>query len=74
MTVHRGKISVAGAGGQQLISPYIVGTGPSDAHPTVGDWLLIDRTTQEAVRVLDRLNLFKPVSYTHLTLPTSDLV
>ena len=59
MTVHRGKISVAGAGGQQLISPYIVGAGPSDPHPTVGDWLLIDRSTQEAVSVLERLNLFK---------------
>lgn len=59
MTVHRGKISVAGTSGQQLISPYIAGAGPSDAHPTVGDWLLIDRSTQEAVRVLDRLNLFK---------------
>lgn len=59
MTVHRGKISVAGTSGQQLISPYIVGAGPFDAHPTVGDWLLIDRSTQEAVRVLDRLNLFK---------------
>ena len=59
MTVHRGKISVAGAAGQQLISPYIVGAAPSDAHPTVGDWLLIDRNTQEAVRVLERLNLFK---------------
>jgi len=59
MTVHRGKISVAGAGGQQLISPYIFGVGPSDLYPTVGDWLLIDRSTQEAVRVLERLNLFK---------------
>lgn len=59
MTVHRGKISVAGTSGQQLISPYIVGAGPSDAHPTVGDWLLIDRSTHEAVRVLERLNLFK---------------
>ncbi|HEV7343764.1 MAG TPA: ribosome small subunit-dependent GTPase A [Sphingopyxis sp.] len=59
MTVHRGKISVAGTSGQQLISPYIVGAGPSDAHPTVGDWLLIDRSTHEAVRILDRLNLFK---------------
>ena len=59
MTVHRGNISVAGTSGQQLISPYIVGAGPSDAHPTVGDWLLIDRSTHEAVRVLERLNLFK---------------
>jgi len=59
MTVHRGQISVSGERGQQLISPYIVGAGPSDLHPTVGDWLLIDRSTQEAVRVLERLNLFK---------------
>jgi len=59
MTVHRGKISVAGANGQKLISPYIVGAGPSDLHPTAGDWLLIDRNTHDSVRVLERLNLFK---------------
>ena len=59
MAVHRGKIAVAGAGPQRFISPYISGAAPSDDHPTVGDWLLIDRETFEPIRVLERLNLFK---------------
>jgi ribosome biogenesis GTPase len=59
MAVHRGKIAVAGAGAQHFVSPYIAGAGPSDDHPTVGDWLLIDRDSLEPVRVLGRMNLFK---------------
>jgi len=59
MAVHRGKIAVAGAGAQRFISPYIRGAGPLDDHPTVGDWLLIDRDTLEPIRVLRRMNLFK---------------
>lgn len=59
MAVHRGKIAVAGAGPQRSISPYIPGAGPSDDHPTVGDWLLIDGHTLQPIRVLHRMNLFK---------------
>lgn len=59
MTVHRGKIAVAGAALQRLVSPYIAGAAPSDDHPTVGDWLLVDAATLEPVRVLRRMNLFK---------------
>ena len=59
MSVHRGQIAVAGAAGPRTISPYIQGARPSDDHPTVGDWLMIDDATQLAVRVLSRLNLFK---------------
>lgn len=63
MSVHRGKIAVAGTGAdagiQHFISPYIQGAAPSEDHPTVGDWLLIDRMTGEARRVLPRMNLFK---------------
>lgn len=59
MAVHRGKIAVAGARSQRFISPYISGAGLSDDHPTVGDWLLIDRDTLEPTRVLQRMNLFK---------------
>jgi len=59
MAVHRGQISVAGAGLVRTVSPYIVGAAPSDDHPTVGDWLLLDRATLEPIRVLQRLNLFK---------------
>lgn len=63
MSVHRGKIAVAGAGesadAQHFISPYIQGAAPTDDHPTVGDWLLIDRATSAVTRVLARRNLFK---------------
>lgn len=59
MAVHRGKIAIAGAGFQCLVSPYITGAAPSDDHPTVGDWLLVNAATLHPVRVLRRMNLFK---------------
>jgi ribosome biogenesis GTPase len=59
MAVHRGKIAVSGAGAQHSITPYIPDARPSDDHPTVGDWLLIDALTLQPTRVLRRLNLFK---------------
>lgn len=59
MAVHRGKIAVTGAGVQHLITPYIPGARPSDDHPTVGDWLLVDDATLQPIRVLQRMNLFK---------------
>jgi len=59
MAVHRGKIAVTGAGVQHLITPYIPGALPSDDHPTVGDWLLVDDATLQPIRVLQRINLFK---------------
>jgi ribosome biogenesis GTPase len=59
MAVHRGKIDVTGAGSQYSIAPYIPDARPSDDHPTVGDWLLIDGVTLQPIRVLRRLNLFK---------------
>ncbi|MDB5575877.1 MAG: rsgA2 [Bradyrhizobium sp.] len=59
MAVHRGQIAVNSAVGQHLVSPYIPGALPSDDHPTVGDWLLLDGATLQPVRVLARMNLFK---------------
>jgi ribosome biogenesis GTPase len=59
IAVHRGKIVVSGEGPPRSITPYIPGAGPSDDHPTVGDWLLVDGDTQQPIRVLKRLNLFK---------------
>jgi ribosome biogenesis GTPase / thiamine phosphate phosphatase len=59
MAVHRGKIDVNGAGSQYSIAPYIPDARPSDDHPTVGDWLLVDEVTLQPIRVLRRLNLFK---------------
>jgi len=59
MAVHRGKIAVKGEGLQLSITPYIPGALPSDDHPTVGDWLLVDSATLQPTRVLRRMNLFK---------------
>ncbi|MCG6121017.1 MAG: GTPase RsgA, partial [Blastomonas sp.] len=59
MAVHRGQIVVTGATAQHLITPYISEALPSDDHPTVGDWLLIDNATLLPIRVLQRMNLFK---------------
>ena len=59
MAVHRGQIAVTGAGSQHSITPYIPSARASDDHPTVGDWLLIDKVTLQPTRVLRRLNLFK---------------
>ncbi|MEG3182346.1 ribosome small subunit-dependent GTPase A [Sphingomonas sp. LT1P40] len=59
MAVHRGQIAVTGAGVQHSITPYIQGASPSDDHPTVGDWLLVDTATLLPMRVLQRMNLFK---------------
>ena len=60
MAVHRGKIAVAGAGIDKLVRPK---HAPTDAeeedHPAVGDWMLIDRATSEAGRILGRASLFK---------------
>ncbi len=59
MSVHRGRVTVAGEGVEDSISSigHVQG-GPED-RPTVGDWLLIDRTTRSLVRILDRTSLFK---------------
>ncbi|HXH15415.1 MAG TPA: ribosome small subunit-dependent GTPase A [Sphingomonas sp.] len=59
MSVHRGQIAVSGAGSQYFVSPYIPGAQPTDDHPTVGDWLMVDGATSLPVRVLHRMNLFK---------------
>jgi len=59
MAVHRGKIAVAGADWERLISPYIAQATAEDAHATVGDWLLIDDETSQISRILRRANLFK---------------
>lgn len=58
MAAHRGKIAIAGSGGERLVSPHFGAEG-DEAYPAVGDWLLIDRETQEPVRVLDRASLFQ---------------
>ncbi|CAN5347744.1 ribosome small subunit-dependent GTPase A [soil metagenome] len=57
--VHRGKIAVTGDAGSWLVDPHIPGAGPAHDHPTIGDWLLIERETQHFSRVLSRASLFK---------------
>jgi ribosome biogenesis GTPase len=59
MAVHRGQIAVAGDGTRYSVTPYIQGAQASDDHPTVGDWMLIDVTTSQPSRLLERRNLFK---------------
>jgi ribosome biogenesis GTPase len=59
MAVHRGKIAVAGAGIDCLISPYMRDAESAECHPAVGDWLLVDPATMEISRILQRASLFK---------------
>ncbi|MEG8040317.1 ribosome small subunit-dependent GTPase A [Sphingomonas sp. LR60] len=59
MSVHRGQVTVLGEGIEDSISSSLtVQRGAAD-RPTVGDWLLIDRSSRSLVRILDRTNLFK---------------
>lgn len=59
MAVHRGKIAVTGAAWAGEVVPFIPGALPSDDHPTVGDWVLLDGSTLQLRCVLHRMNLFK---------------
>ncbi|MDB5684640.1 MAG: rsgA [Sphingomonas bacterium] len=59
MAVHRGKIAVAGAGPDRLITPAIPHGDAEEYQPAVGDWLLIDPETEQLSRILGRANLFK---------------
>jgi ribosome biogenesis GTPase len=59
MSVHRGRVTVSGEEFEDSISSSLPGRrGPKD-RPTVGDWLLIDRSTGSLVRILNRTSLFK---------------
>lgn len=59
MSVHRGMVTVAGEGFEDSISSVISAPkGPED-RPTVGDWLLVDASSRNLVRILDRTSLFK---------------
>ena len=60
MAVHRNGIDVAGPDYQGRIAPIasaVENAGPAGA--TVGDWLLIDRASRAAQRVLERKSLFR---------------
>ena len=59
MSVHRGRVTVSGEGFEDSISSSVATPGGAEDRPTVGDWLLIDRTTRSLIRILDRTSLFK---------------
>lgn len=59
MSVHRGRVTVSGAGFEDSISSSLSGEGGEVDRPTVGDWLLIDRNRRSLARILDRTSLFK---------------
>lgn len=59
MSVHRGRVTVSGEDFEDSISSSLPDEGGEVDRPTVGDWLLIDRTSRSLVRILDRASLFK---------------
>jgi ribosome biogenesis GTPase len=59
MSVHRGRVTVAGDGFDGSISSSVPAQGGPEDRPTVGDWLLIDRGTRSGLRILNRTSLFK---------------
>ena len=59
LSVHRGRVTVAGEGFEDSIPSALPGQGGAEDRPTVGDWLLIDRDTGSIVRILDRTSLVK---------------
>src|SRR5215212_6381919 len=59
MSVHRGRVTISGAEFEDSISSSLPTQGGPEDRPTVGDWLLIDRSTRKLVRILDRTSLLK---------------
>ena len=59
MSVHRGRVTVSGEGSEDSISSSLPVQRGAEDRPTVGDWLLIDRSSRSLVRILDRTSLFK---------------
>lgn len=59
MAVHRGWVTVAGVDLDCMIPSLVRLAATEEDHATVGDWLLIDRETQQISRILTRASLFK---------------
>ncbi|NIJ25222.1 ribosome small subunit-dependent GTPase A [Sphingomonas japonica] len=59
MSVHRGRVTVAGEGFEDSIVSTLPGAEGGEDRPTVGDWLLIDHDNHGLKRILDRASLFK---------------
>jgi len=59
MSVHRGRVTVSGEGIEDSIPSSVPVQRGAEDRPTVGDWLLIDRSSRSLVRILDRTSLLK---------------
>ena len=59
LAVHRGMIEVAGPGFTGRLQANMLGGADDLSRATVGDWLLLDRSTDRPVRLLERQGLFK---------------
>jgi ribosome biogenesis GTPase / thiamine phosphate phosphatase len=59
MAVHRDRVRVTGLGVDRLIPPFVETAGDDESAATVGDWLLLERETGRARRLLRRRSLFK---------------
>ncbi|MEG3175459.1 ribosome small subunit-dependent GTPase A [Sphingomonas sp. RB3P16] len=59
LSVHRGRVTVSGEAFDGSIASSLPVPGGAEDRPTVGDWLLIDRSSQTLVRILARTSLFK---------------
>ncbi len=59
ISVHRGRVTVAGEGYEDSIPSGLPVPGGAEDRPTVGDWLLVDRNSRTIVRILARTSLFK---------------
>ncbi|WP_238542383.1 ribosome small subunit-dependent GTPase A [Sphingomonas sp. PAMC 26621] len=59
ISVHRGRVTVAGEGYEDSVPSALPVPGGAEDRPTVGDWLLVDRNSRTIVRILERTSLFK---------------
>eukprot|EP01037_Dinobryon_pediforme_P022622 gene22622-23836_t len=59
ISVHRGRVTVWGEGFEDSIPSGLPVPGGAEDRPTVGDWLLVDRTSRTIGRILERTSLFK---------------
>ena len=60
MAVHRNSIDVASkAGNWQIPMPGSWFTKSSEERPTIGDWLLLDTSTKQPLKILERKSLFR---------------
>lgn len=59
LAVHRGMIEVAGPAFAGQIRTSTLHEPDEESRATVGDWLLLERSTDRPVRLLERRSLFK---------------